>query len=197
MSLLEVVELDRVPPIPWKNGGGTTRDLLVWPSHAHWQLRISVASIERDGPFSDYKGFDRWFAVMRGTGVALQMGGERYEIRRGAPPLHFDGALAPMCWLLDDPTSDLNLLVPQGAGKAAMLDVAPGRDWVSRCSWRGVVTTDAMHLVVDDHVAAGTRGTALIWSADAAGQRWRLRPQHDVHAHAWWIEFQPRAGGVK
>jgi environmental stress-induced protein Ves len=189
---VEVIELDRIAPTPWKNGGGTTRDLLAWPDAAHWQLRISVATIERDGPFSVYEGVDRWFAVVSGVGVALQMGGERYEMRGGAPPLRFDGALSPMCWLLDGPTRDLNLMVQRGSGHAALLDAVPGKDWVSRCPWRALVTSDATHLVVDDQLVAGTRGVSLVWSAQAAGQRWRVRPQHDFHAHAWWIEFQPR-----
>jgi len=194
---LQIVELDHVEPTPWKNGGGTTRDLLWWPDAARWQLRVSVAAIDRDGPFSDFDGIDRWFAVVSGVGVALQMGGERYEIRRGAPPLEFDGALAPMCWLLDGPTSDLNLLVRRDAGTGAMLDVSPGRDWVTACPWRALVTSGAAHLVIDDHVAAGTRGIALVWSADAAHQRWRMRPQHDAHAHGWWLEFQPQPGATR
>jgi len=190
---IQVVELDHVVATPWRNGGGTTRDLLAWPTAQSWQLRISVAAIERDGPFSDFSGIDRWFAVLRGVGVALRMGGERYEIRSGAPPLQFDGALAPMCWLLDGPTSDLNLLVRRDAGKGRMLDVEPGKDWVTSSAWRGLVTSDAAHLVIDDHVAAGTRGTALLWSAQAAQQRWRMRPQHGTHARGWWIEFRPRS----
>ena len=189
---IAVVELERVTPTPWKNGGGTTRDLLAWPDPAHWQLRVSVAAIERDGPFSDFSGIQRWFAVLHGAGVALQMGGERYEIRRGAPPLQFDGALAPMCWLLDGPTSDLNLLVRRADGAGLMLDAAPGRDWASSAAWRGLVTTDAVHLMIDDQLAAGTRGTALVWSAQAAHQRWRMRPQHAERARGWWIEFRPR-----
>jgi environmental stress-induced protein Ves len=193
---IEVIELEHVTPTPWKNGGGTTRDLLAWPDAANWQLRISVAAIERDGPFSDFSGVDRWFAVLQGVGVALRMGGERYEIRSGAPPLHFDGALAPMCWLLDGPTSDLNLLVRRDAGKAQMLAAEPGKDWVSASAWRALVTADAAHLVIDGHVAAGTRGTALLWSAHAAHQRWRMRPQHATHARGWWVEFRPRAGGA-
>ncbi|HSW25592.1 MAG TPA: HutD family protein [Burkholderiaceae bacterium] len=191
---VQVVELAHVAPTSWKNGGGTTRDLLAWPDAVHWQLRISVAAIESDGPFSDFSGVDRWFAVLRGVGVALRMGGERYEIRNGAPPLEFDGALAPMCWLLDGPTSDLNLLVRRDAGKGRLLDAAPGKDWVSPSAWRALVATDAVHLVIDDHVAAGTSGTALLWSAQAARQRWRMRPQHTTPVHGWWIEFRPHTG---
>ena len=195
---VQVVELDRVAPMPWKNGGGTTRDLLVWPpDSAHWQVRISVAAIERDGPFSDFGGIDRWFAVLDGVGVALQFGGERHEVRRGAPPLRFDGALAPMCWLLDGATSDLNLMVRRDTGAGAMHDAMPDREWTSSAPWRALVTGDAVHLMVDDQLAAGTRGAGLLWSAQAGGQRWRVRPQHTSSARGWWIEYRPRSGAAR
>jgi hypothetical protein len=77
-----------------------------------------------------------------------------------------------------------------------MLAAEPGKDWVSASAWRALVTADAAHLVIDGHVAAGTRGTALLWSAHAAHQRWRMRPQHATHARGWWVEFRPRAGGA-
>jgi hypothetical protein len=182
---------------PWKNGGGTTRDLLAWPDPAHWQLRVSVAAIERDGPFSDFAGIDRWFAVLDGVGVALQLGGERHEVRRGAPPLRFDGALAPMCRLLDGPTSDLNLMVRRDAGSGAMLDAPAGSHWTSGAEWRALVTADAAQLIIDGRLAAGTHGTALIWSARAARQRWQMRPRHGHAARGWWIEYRPRTGATR
>ena len=191
---VQVVELDHIAPTPWKNGGGTTRDLLAWPDPAAWQLRISVAEIGRDGPFSEFGGVQRWFTVLDGAGVALRMGGERYEVRRGAPPLQFDGALAPMCWLIDGPTSDLNLMVRRDAGSGRMVDALPGRDWTSSAGWRALVATGAVHLMIDDQLAAGTRGTSLLWSTQAAGQRWRMRPQPGTTPRGWWIEFQPRGG---
>ena len=192
---LRIVELDSIAPTPWKNGGGTTRDLLVWPDAAAWQLRISVAAIERDGPFSDFAGIERRFAVVEGAGVALQLGSERREVRRGAPPLRFDGALAPMCWRRDGPTRDLKLLVPRAAGTAAMHDAVPGHDWICSAPWRALVSADAAELLIDDRPAAATRSTALLWSPHAARQRWRLQPQPGTMARGWWIEFRPHAGG--
>jgi uncharacterized protein len=189
---IQVVELQATRPTPWKNGGGITRDLLAWPpAAATWQLRISVAEVARDGPFSDFSGIDRWFAVLQGAGVALQLAGRRHELRPGTPPLHFDGALAPMCWLLDGPTSDLNLLVRRDAGTASMVDAAPGSDWVSPSPWRALAAAGAVELVVDGAAAARTQGTALIWSADAARQRWQMRPSSATPARGWWIQFRP------
>jgi environmental stress-induced protein Ves len=34
-------------------------------------VRLSVADIERDGPFSAFAGLIRWFAVLSGAGVLL------------------------------------------------------------------------------------------------------------------------------
>ena len=55
-------------PVPWKNGGGVTRELLRLPAGSgdDWTLRISVADIAADGPFSPFPGITRWFAVLTG-----------------------------------------------------------------------------------------------------------------------------------
>jgi environmental stress-induced protein Ves len=188
---IAVVPLQGIASTPWKNGGGTTRDLLEWPPGAQWCLRVSVAEIARDGPFSDYTGFERWFAVLHGTGVALQLGQERCEQRLGAPPLRFDGALAPMCWLLDGPTSDLNLLVRRDAGRGSMSIAHTDHDWVSPLAWRALFTTHALDLQVDGAVAASADGAALIWSAQSAQQHWRIASPLSADARACWIAFQP------
>jgi len=189
---LEVVSLDRIAPTPWKNGGGTARDLLAWPTEASWSLRISVAEILRDGPFSDYSGFERWFAVLHGVGVALQLGTDRWEQHLGAPPLRFDGALAPMCWLLDgQPTSDLNLLVRRDAGRGSMAIAHANHDWVSPIAWRALFTMHALDLHIDGLRAAHVDGAALIWSALAAQQHWRIVSPLPAGVHAHWLAFQP------
>jgi environmental stress-induced protein Ves len=106
-----IVEADAVPPQPWKNGGGRTRELLRWPSEGDWRLRLSLADIEADGPFSAFPGVRRWFVVLEGAGVALDLADGRRVLRPGDAPIGFDGAAAPGCTLLDGPTRDLNLML--------------------------------------------------------------------------------------
>ena len=53
------IRVDAVPPAPWRNGGGVTRELLRWPADDGWRLRISVADIHTDGPFSVFAGVQR------------------------------------------------------------------------------------------------------------------------------------------
>jgi len=100
-------------PQPWKNGGGVTRELLRLPADGgdDWTLRISVADIAADGPFSPFPGVTRWFAVLAGAGVRLAFPGRALDVRRGDAPLRFDGAEAPGCALLDGATRDLNVMV--------------------------------------------------------------------------------------
>jgi hypothetical protein len=106
------VRLDDISPTPWRNGGGTTRELLAWPHKDDWRVRVSVAEIAKSGPFSAYAGVTRWFAVLAGDGVRLN--GQRVDT--ASPPLRFDGADAMDCELLQGPTDDFNLMLRGGKG---------------------------------------------------------------------------------
>ena len=106
-----IVDADSVLPMPWKNGAGVTRELLRWPAQGDWRLRLSVADIAQDGPFSAFPGVIRWFAVLDGAGVVLSLDGQEHLLRAGDAALRFDGAAAADCRLLDGPTRDLNLML--------------------------------------------------------------------------------------
>lgn len=116
-SEIHRIRLIDVKPQPWKNGGGVTRELLAWPNAADWMLRVSVADIERDGPFSSFPGVQRHFAVLDGSGVELEGVG---EIRKGDAPAMFEGDKARECRLLDGSTRDLNLMVRRDFGNGLL-----------------------------------------------------------------------------
>src|SRR5258706_8972671 len=61
-----LLRVNDIAPAPWRNGGGLTRELLAWPDRSDWIVRISVAEILASGPFSEFPGVDRWFAVLHG-----------------------------------------------------------------------------------------------------------------------------------
>src|SRR5690554_3842924 len=105
-----IIDSTAIAPQPWRNGGGQTRELLTWPEGNDWQLRISVADIETDGPFSAFDGVQRWFTVLHGPGVELKFTDAKHVLRCGDDPLKFDGGEFPYCQLLDGPTRDLNLM---------------------------------------------------------------------------------------
>ena len=192
--MIRTVQLNQTPLQPWRNGGGVTQELLAWPSAADWLVRVSVARIDRNGPFSAFDGVQRWFAVLSGAGVRLQWAGLTRILTAASPALHFDGADAPDCHLLDGPTQDLNLML-RGAG-GALRACRPGVDWGVDAALRGVFTRlpATLHL-------AGAEDTALpantlAWSAQAAGQRWGIDcsgPCDDGVPPAFWLHSQGAA----
>ena len=115
----QVIALKDVAPAPWRNGGGTTRELLTWPDSVAWQWRVSVAEVIENGPFSSFAGVQRWFAVLHGDGVGLTVGGCLHLLRKNDQPLMFDGAAETTCKLLGGATQDFNLMV-QGGTSARM-----------------------------------------------------------------------------
>lgn len=184
---MRFVQLSDVPPQPWRNGGGTTRELLAWPSAQHWMLRVSVAHIGRDGPFSAYPGVDRWFAVLEGAGVELAWEGHVARVTRDLAPLHFDGAEAPACRLLDGPTEDLNLMLQGASG--ALERASPGLPWSKQARWRGVFVATGCTLVQGSRhgLAAGT----LAWTDTADPNPWQIEAAPGAPLRAWWLHAQP------
>jgi len=195
--MIQVIELASIVPQAWRNGGGVTRELLAWPpgSGADWLLRVSVADIERDGPFSAYPGVQRCFAVMEGAGVVLGFPPGPHTLTPESPPIAFDGALAPGCRLVGGPTRDLNLMARAVAGRPVMRslgDVAaaaagPAARWCGLC-WCGLYTAGALRLALGDAAPIVLPPHSLAWSDDDAA------PLHVLAAtpapRAWWLGLE-------
>lgn len=130
---MNVVHLNDCAFVPWRNGGGRTRELLIWPDAGDWCVRVSVAEIEADGPFSSFPGIDRCFAVLTGAGMVLSLPQGEVRLTADDDAVSFGGETAPMCRRIDGPTRDLNLMVRRGAGHARMT-----RAPEPSARWRGV-----------------------------------------------------------
>lgn len=105
------IRLKDIPLSPWKNGGGITQELLCWPNSSQWVFRMSVARVDKNGPFSEFKGVERWFAVIRGEGVVLQFPHKRVVLNAMDMPLQFSGETPCECSLINGSTIDFNLMV--------------------------------------------------------------------------------------
>ena len=106
--------------VPWKNGGGLTREILKVPAEAAaFDWRLSLATIEQPGPFSTFEDYDRTLVLVRGAGVELDFGTYgRAVLRTPGQLAAFDGSWATSCTLLDGPSSDLNLIVSKTRAEA-------------------------------------------------------------------------------
>jgi environmental stress-induced protein Ves len=122
LGLWNLVRLDEVIATPWRNGGGVTRELLAWPGAADWRVRMSVAEVAQNGPFSRFDGVQRWFAVLDGAGVRLRLEGVTHELTQGSSPFEFDGGAATDCALVAGATQDCNLMLRGATGRMIRLD---------------------------------------------------------------------------
>lgn len=185
MSLLHRISLADCRPQPWRNGGGTTRELLAWPRADDWRLRLSVAEIAADGAFSSFAGVRRWFAVLDGAGVRLALPSGVVTRQPLDEPLAFDGEAAPMCTLLGGPTHDLNFMARRGCGHAVMRTARAGSQVTGRLPFRALYAAAPALLAVADHretIAAGT----LVWCDAPDAASWTLRDG----AHAFWLTLE-------
>lgn len=112
-----IVAYRSCPVQPWRNGRGLLRIVDQGPG---WQLRL--AEITRSGPFSDYAGSLRLFAIVQGA-VRLRMpSGDVYACDPHSPAISFDGGAPPDCELVGGaPAQALNFIVDPALA-AARLD---------------------------------------------------------------------------
>lgn len=184
----QLIHADDVALKPWRNGGGQTRELLAWPSAEACNVRVAVADIASDGPFSAYDGVERWIVVISGVGIELTFSDGDRRLVRGDDPLCFDGADAPGCRLVDGSTRDLNLMVQ--AGRGVMRSVRPGFAWNEAFAMRGVFTVTAGRWAAGDQTCMVPAMT-LLWDDHATGDWTFEHDQPGALTQAWWLGFTP------
>lgn len=192
MPAPRLILLDEVPPTRWRNGGGVTRELLAAPAAGDWAWRISVADIEADGPFSTFAGVERWFAVLDGAGVELEIDGHVHRLQPGEPALRFDGAEATNCRLIDGPTRDLNLMLRGARGR-----LQPVHD---RAMWHTDSTSGGLFILqaglcLHDGEAHAVPSRSLLWfdSAPTVLSLKLATPIPDATV-GWWVGVTAGAG---
>jgi environmental stress-induced protein Ves len=103
---------------PWKNGGGRTSEVAVFPPHAgldDFEWRISVASVAVPGRFSIFGGVDRTLAVISGRlKLAFDHEAKVVELTPDSPPHHFAGDVGVVGTPVDGQVIDLNLMTRRG-----------------------------------------------------------------------------------
>lgn len=126
----------------WKNDGGWTTELARRDDDACGFLwRVSIAEIERDGPFSAFPGIERDLLLLEGNGIELDIGDEpARQIARRFERVHFRGEDEVYCRLLAGPTRDFNVMARRDAIVAdvaarplvgsMLLFPEPGAEWL-------------------------------------------------------------------
>lgn len=113
------------PPVPWKNGAGTTRELWARRDAAgDPMIRISIAEIRGKQGFSAFPGIDRVILQLDGPAMVLTIDGTAHRLRP-LTPLAFAGEADVFCEANDtEPAHDLNLMCRRGSYAPAMERIA-------------------------------------------------------------------------
>lgn len=128
MSGISLLAAAGRPTQAWRNGGGTTSEVAVYPpgsGYDDFDWRLSLADIRASGPFSPFHGVDRLLAVTHGT-LRLAVAGEApVLLAEHDEPRAFSGDTAVHADPCGDaPVKDCNLMVRRAFGKGWMCWVA-------------------------------------------------------------------------
>jgi len=122
---IRIIRPDAHRVMRWKNGFGTTTEIAIDPPNAdvggRFRWRLSIADVERSGPFSAFPGYERTIMVIAGHGMDLRFGDEpARRLDRLFEPLVFSGDGPAECRLLDGPIRDFNLMVERSSLRSRM-----------------------------------------------------------------------------
>jgi environmental stress-induced protein Ves len=110
-SIIRAADLKAVP---WKNGGGATREIAASPKGAAFDAfdwRVSVADVSAAGAFSVFEGIDRVLTLIEGKEMVLiDSDGPEYVLSRW-DSVAFAGESSISAELPHGPTRDLNLML--------------------------------------------------------------------------------------
>lgn len=154
MQILKAQDYRRMP---WKNGGGETAEIAVFPPGSGldgFDWRISMATVATDGPFSAFPGIDRTLTILSGGGILLETEGEAaISLNRMAPPHAFAADRPSFAVLLDGDVIDLNVMTRRGIATHRVERASLPLDLAAASSLRAVFCT-----------------TGRVWLSHAAGR---------------------------
>lgn len=103
--------------MPWKNGGGETVEIAVFPPAASvddFDWRISMATVASDGPFSVFSGIDRTLSILKGDGILLDVEGSETTLTPESLPFPFPADAKSAARLTGSAVTDLNVMTRRG-----------------------------------------------------------------------------------
>lgn len=112
---IRLIKQNDMTRMPWKNGGGETLEVAIHPSTAtldqlDFEWRVSIASIESDGPFSTFPGYTRHLVIWKGDGLLING-----VAKTAMQPFEFDGSDKITAKLIRDTVKDFGVIAKSKA----------------------------------------------------------------------------------
>ncbi len=169
--------------------------MLAWPEAADWIVRISVAEILASGPFSDFPGVDRWFAVLRGGAVRLDTRGmEAQELGAERRDLHaFSGDAPTHCTALGAATRDFNVMLRRERGQLRQRTLAGSPVLQSTSACIALFAVQTIEVTSDSGATCVLPGMALAWWSNPRHEPHSLHTRATSPVRGWWLEADANA----
>jgi uncharacterized protein len=130
--------------MPWKNGGGTTREVASGTMHAPlasmepgagFDWRVSVADVDAGGSFSTFPGIDRVITLVEGEGMVLTVDGTPHPVGP-LSPFAFSGDATTDCRLETGAVRNMNVMTrrSRATAKVRIITVAAARGTEMACA---------------------------------------------------------------
>jgi uncharacterized protein len=116
---MEIIRFADLKPEPWRNGGGTTRQVASQPGSAqdgNWDWRVSIADVTKAGDFSAFPGMERVLTVVEGELLLLSVDGAERPLEKYRP-FRFAGGASTHASLPTGDIRDLNVITRAGSFK--------------------------------------------------------------------------------
>ena len=112
MPAVTIVKPSSYLSMPWRNGLGTTVELLKQdlPSGDGFAWRLSMADVTSDGEFSNFSGYDRSLLLLEGNGLTLLSDGREQALSEPLQVARFRGEGPTCARLHDGPIRDFNVM---------------------------------------------------------------------------------------
>ena len=174
--MLRIIRSVDYPTRPWKNGGGTTRDIAVSPPGASlddFDWRLSLAQVDRDGPFSPFDNVDRTLVLLSGA-MTLHRQDRQIDLVRHEP-ITFEGERAIEATLAGASTLDFNVMTRRGRARHVVRResfskqasiVAPAGKTIALFALAGGLSVDGEQLHAYDTVIISASRVAISAAPD-------------------------------
>lgn len=149
---LRVLRAADYPRMPWKNGAGTTLEILRdGDGMDAFNWRLSIADVGAAGPFSAFTGYQRIITVLEGEGMQLQVDGQPSRPLHALDAFAFSGDSRVHCSLLGGAIRDFNLIYAPRCCGARLQWMAAGESTVFSSAREVVVFSAGEGLLASWH----------------------------------------------
>jgi hypothetical protein len=150
---MDTIRYGALRSAPWRNGGGSTREVAVFPAGAaDFDWRISIADVTAAGDFSSFPGVERILTVIEGELLVVTVDGAEHAMEKYRT-FRFSGDSLTTCALPAGNTVALSVMARRGKYTAYLAIVELSRT--------------RAHPLYGDQFATLVKGNAVVTASGA------------------------------